>query len=75
MGDRIQNTKHGNFRVLWGVPESTILVGTNYKIQNQNLKFPVLSSDKIFFFSFFILVLLSSGRTTRSEERRVGKEC
>ena len=36
MGDKIQNTKHENFRVLSGVSEKTILVATNYKIQNQN---------------------------------------
>ena len=36
VGNKIQNTKHGNFRVLWGVPESRIVVATNYKIQNRN---------------------------------------
>ena len=30
MGDRIQITKHGNFRVLSGVPESRIVVATNF---------------------------------------------
>ena len=46
MGDKIQITEHENFRVLSGVSESTIVVATNYKIQNLNFKFQVLSRDK-----------------------------
>ena len=39
MGDKIQITKHENFRVLSGVSESTIVVATNYKIQTKITNF------------------------------------
>ena len=60
VGDKIQITKHENFRVLSGVSESTIVVATNYKIQNQNYKFPVFyfvfcttTRNNLLFVSFF----------------------